>query len=668
MALSHYFGTATNSKNGAGLPGWFVEVVSKADLSTVQAIYADESGTPISTVSGATNRAKSDDSGNFDFFVAEGAYGLRYYDSAGTFQRVERIVQMFRAGYKRDESGASERTYTQKMAAEVSLEDFGGGTAQTATENVAALTSAIAALPSGGVVTFETNGSYPFSATSIAADNITLRGRGGTTLTWASLGAGVTGLAVTGNRFAAEGLIFSGPGAETTYTASAFLVTVIGASTSARLSGLRFTNCSWQNCGSTGLRAKWVDNIVIDTPRASNIAYAGLEFLSCDRGRIYGGTIDVRGAVGDSGNAYGVSLSHDNTNYSGDPLAGTPRAANPFCNDWVVDGVTVIGPKIWQGIDTHGCYNVTVTNCKVHAAARGIALTAGSNAAANYAGWRNKCIGNVVDINYPDDTASGAIPQEGITLNGGATFAQTDLVCTGNTVRGYGASTTYSIRMSAYCQRFVVSQNHIVDWQGIGIYCQTGTTDGLLSDNVFGEPAATAAECINITGADSPRMRIGGNLVAKGATRQPSIGVRFAVASSARILVDPNGFDLCSVSYLSGVGVAHGPGLPGVVNVSGSGAVTADCAIAALAPNVPITVEFSGLTGAITGVTLNNVPIGGQVVLVNKDATNSVTFTRAVSALAGGVNWVGDQYDTLRLMRQDIGVATFVELSRSSNS
>lgn len=94
--MFHYLGTCTTSR-GAALPQWQVECVQLSDGTTTVPIYSDESSTPIATVSGVTNRAVCDDEGNYDFFVPEGTYSLRFYDSNGRFRRTLRYLTMYGA-------------------------------------------------------------------------------------------------------------------------------------------------------------------------------------------------------------------------------------------------------------------------------------------------------------------------------------------------------------------------------------------------------------------------------------------------------------------------------------------------------------------------------------------------------------------------------------------
>ena len=77
-----YQDTCFNTK-GDALPGYYVECLSGA---SVQDIFADNSSTPIVSVSGVANRAKTDARGNFFFYVEGGTYTLKYYDSNSVYQ------------------------------------------------------------------------------------------------------------------------------------------------------------------------------------------------------------------------------------------------------------------------------------------------------------------------------------------------------------------------------------------------------------------------------------------------------------------------------------------------------------------------------------------------------------------------------------------------------
>lgn len=173
-----YRGLCVTDK-GDALPGWQVECVQNANLTTPVTIYADENLTPISSISGINNRALVDSSGNFFFFVEEGLYGLRFYDSAGVFQRAERFYSMYGEGtftelradlastatgkgaalvrVKQSGLGSTARTVEDKLRETVSVKDF-GAVGDGVTNDTPAIQAAIDSLGAAGGTVFIDNG------------------------------------------------------------------------------------------------------------------------------------------------------------------------------------------------------------------------------------------------------------------------------------------------------------------------------------------------------------------------------------------------------------------------------------------------------------------------------------------------------------------------------
>lgn len=75
--MFHKVDTVFNSKTSKVLPGARVQVYSTSGV--IQPLYADVSGTPISTVSGEANTAVTNDDGLYDFWVADGTYDIRFF-------------------------------------------------------------------------------------------------------------------------------------------------------------------------------------------------------------------------------------------------------------------------------------------------------------------------------------------------------------------------------------------------------------------------------------------------------------------------------------------------------------------------------------------------------------------------------------------------------------
>jgi hypothetical protein len=100
--MHHFFDAITNT-SGDSLIGYFARVVNRSTQATVT-IYADESGTPIQTVSGYANLAKTDDYGNLSLYVEPGTYHLDIYAAdAETFRfRVPDVGMQSEQGVKGD--------------------------------------------------------------------------------------------------------------------------------------------------------------------------------------------------------------------------------------------------------------------------------------------------------------------------------------------------------------------------------------------------------------------------------------------------------------------------------------------------------------------------------------------------------------------------------------
>jgi hypothetical protein len=299
------------------------------------------------------------------------------------------------------------------------------------------------------------------------------------------------------------------------------------------------------------------------------IAYSGLTFLSCNYGRVRGGQINMLDAQGSSSNAYGIILSHSSSGFAG---AGLPTDAEPFCNDWGIEGLTVLGPKIWQGIDTHGGFNVNVEGCRVFAAKYGISLTTSSGAASNFAGYSNKAVNNTIDINNIDGTSSGAVANTAIVIAGGSGSVHEGCVVSGNIIRGYGAGSTTPIRVGIYACGFIVSNNVLEDWDGFGIFVENNSAGGIISDNVFRNCLTDeSAQCINLQGLGIGCVVVSGNVHYPSANNAAYGIVTNADVPAGTVMVSGNDFSRCSTPYSIGVFNAITSGA--FLNVYGLGAI-----------------------------------------------------------------------------------------------
>lgn len=90
--MMHHFFEAITNTSGQSLVGYFGRVINPSTLATVP-LSSDNNGTPIITVSGVENMAKTDMYGNLSFYVAPGTYHVDIYaPNATSFSyRVENV-------------------------------------------------------------------------------------------------------------------------------------------------------------------------------------------------------------------------------------------------------------------------------------------------------------------------------------------------------------------------------------------------------------------------------------------------------------------------------------------------------------------------------------------------------------------------------------------------
>ena len=88
--MYHHYDAVLNSKSGVPSADVIIRAFAVADDS-IAPLFADESGTPIETASGIPNAAKSNADGNYDFFIADGFYNLRFYIGDALIQTIRNV-------------------------------------------------------------------------------------------------------------------------------------------------------------------------------------------------------------------------------------------------------------------------------------------------------------------------------------------------------------------------------------------------------------------------------------------------------------------------------------------------------------------------------------------------------------------------------------------------
>jgi hypothetical protein len=524
-------------------------------------------------------------------------------------------------------------TYSMIDGAAVNVLDY-GAVGDDATSNTAAIQAALNALTSGGTL-YVPEGIYRSGALTVADDNVEIVMEPGAVLKFNTLGSGVKAITINANNFAVRGGAIQGPAAAV-YVGNENGLHMIGTSTSVRKTGLTVVGTEISQFGAHGIYAQFVDNINIQSCNIHDCGYAGAMFLSCNHG-VFSNNSVITIAPGVTSNMYGISLTHDSTDYDTDPNAGTKEATNPFCWDWYVAG-NHIEDIDWEGIDTHGGYEIRVIGNVVYNTYGGIAVTGSSGDAIDYAGWSNVVADNVVDARNSDGTTSGRENTNyGININGAATVTQKRVTCTGNVVlyKGIGSNANSGAIQAVDAEEVVISDNCIDEWQGSAVLLTNA--GAIASDNFIGARSSasdTLGICFSDQGPTANKVILTDNLHDPSAGIAALFGFSQIVGSTARPVLTGNNFAAAATAAfnLSATGFCLGTDVAPIITDAGSGT----------------DLDISALNGANGVVQLNNASprtintftgatVGQRVLFVNIGA-GTQTITRSQAALNGGAN------------------------------
>lgn len=219
--------------------------------------------------------------------------------------------------------------------------------------------------------------------------------------------------------------------------------------------------------GQDGVYCKFVYDPVVNA-KAHHCGYSGFTFLSSNGGRSKDMRVsDIVGRPVSPGvvNAYGICMSHDSAGYDG---LGR-LSANPFCEDWIIDGAIVERIE-WEGIDAHGAVNCHVQNCRVYETTKGIALADSSGDAAGYAGENNSIVDCLVDSRGRNGVQNSKYLRKdyGINVTGGSITRHRGVKVTGNTVHGHGIpyNGNSGAIQAGFCHNVHLANNTIEQWGG----------------------------------------------------------------------------------------------------------------------------------------------------------------------------------------------------------
>ena len=431
-------------------------------------------------------------------------------------------------------------------------------------ENAAALQRCLNASAGSATVTIPgADAAYQLAGRITAPSGTTISLGNGATLRWVATEPGPTALVGTPCRAGIEIMEgdfrltgkgrLVGPSAGT-YVPNEIGILCIGPNATARRSGIAVTDgVELSGWGSRGILLQFASDVQVSGIRINNCGYAGMHFLSCRRGRIQQNVVGDIGP-GTSGNAYGISCSHDSRNYAADPNAveNGRNVVNPFCSDFDVAFNTVHDIPLWVGVDFHGAYDCRARNNSVFNCCHGVLLQGSSGDAQPFGGENNEVINNAVTTRQMNGapTTVTSVPRLGISINGGARVPHRSVTVRGNTIDGFGDNRHTSFALQhTYASAVDISANRVSDWRGYG--CYSHHSDGVISDNEFGAVTdSTGTACIFVVIAGQLKILRNRHVVDGG--RAAQYGVYINNPGDGPYVIEGNDFARVTVQQYAG--------------------------------------------------------------------------------------------------------------------
>lgn len=104
--MYHFYDVVINDSTGVPLSGVIIRIYTKAGV--LVPLFADEAGTtPIEAVSGISDAAVTDGDGNYDFYIADGKYDMRFFQGDAVL-KVLNNIQMVEAASDLDVKGKAQ--------------------------------------------------------------------------------------------------------------------------------------------------------------------------------------------------------------------------------------------------------------------------------------------------------------------------------------------------------------------------------------------------------------------------------------------------------------------------------------------------------------------------------------------------------------------------------
>lgn len=285
----------------------------------------------------------------------------------------------------------------------------------------------------------------------------------------------------------------------------------------------------------------WLDfctDFSVQNMNIHDMAYSGIIMISCTNGRITGGRIKNITRPTGFPQCYGIAMTRD----SSLSLADSPRTENIL-----VDGTTVENVN-WEGIETHGGRNLTVTNNTVLGCHIGIAFVScpDESGTDTYAPVGMICTNNYVDSRVSDGSKSNGIQLVGAGVLGGVIEYGSGVIAN-NIIVGYGGNSTNQGLWGgilAYVTRgMILSNNTIIRPGGAGIQLYHSNIASVITNTVVEDvwsDAGTTSAAIFVRTTTNNGTISGTQIIrgAKTATYVNTIGFYAVSAGSVTFIID----------------------------------------------------------------------------------------------------------------------------------
>lgn len=456
-------------------------------------------------------------------------------------------------GYETDGDGASGLTVQAELRRRVNVVSHGADPTGT-DDSAQAFRDAISA--AGGGTVYVPPGTYKVLTAVEITSGVTILGEGATINSSTSQ---ITIFSVLASDVTLVGLHLVG-GGNTAYDTNGRLVSASGTDNGATTAPtyiyrLRILDCTFDEAGRAGLRATFVDQLLLERCSFTNIAYAAVEFLSCSHVVVSSCYIkDI--TPGTSSNTYGIYFSRTNAA----DLVRYPPSAYGIVRDCYLENIE------WEGIDCHGIDGFlvegnTLVNCGDTNVA--IALISGDDETSTpiVPVTNTRVVGNYIYNN--NDRAIA------LDILDGSAILHRNVVIADNTIESVGRPTSGSSLFGGISVASVVNcsvtGNVLTGVSPYGIMVRGADADNVtISGNAIERAYSTAntapAGIIVDRGASAGgTVTIVGNVLTSRVMSPPDAyqnvyGVRVAGTDTGLVRVGPNDFSTATTAYSGDLG------------------------------------------------------------------------------------------------------------------